>query len=70
MLKDIPALAEYDSGNGVCIYLKDNLCSIYEIRPDICNVHKMYSLYFKKHMTQKEYLRKNMDACRKIQSLR
>ena len=38
----IPQLKEYDLGNGVCRYLtSNNLCSIYENRPDIYNSKKM-----------------------------
>ena len=36
------ALPEHISGNkdkGECFFLKDNLCSIYEIRPIICRTH-------------------------------
>jgi Fe-S-cluster containining protein len=70
MLKNIPALSEYDNGSGVCIFLKNDLCSIYQNRPDICNVEKMYLLYFKDYMTEEEYISKNMDACRRIKSFR
>jgi hypothetical protein len=70
MLKNVPVLSEYDNGNGVCIFLKNNLCSIYQCRPDICNVEKMYRLYFKDHMTEDAYIKKNMDACEKIKTSR
>ncbi|MCI8645668.1 MAG: YkgJ family cysteine cluster protein [Firmicutes bacterium] len=44
----IPKLAGFHIGDGVCIYLsEDNLCNIYSTRPDICNVEKMYNLYYK-----------------------
>lgn len=35
-----------DRGDGVCIYLKDKLCSIYDSRPLLCNSEKMYSVYY------------------------
>ena len=42
-IKNIPELAVFDKGNGICVYLsKDNLCMIYKNRPDICNTDKMY----------------------------
>ena len=42
-LECIPELKEFDSGNGKCVHLMDNnLCEIYDTRPDICNVSKMY----------------------------
>ena len=31
-------------GDGACLYLtKDNLCEIYDTRPEICNVKTMYN---------------------------
>ena len=30
------ALPEFDRGDGVCMYLKDNKCVIYNTRPAIC----------------------------------
>lgn len=66
----IPQLKEYDLGNGVCRYLtSNNLCSIYENRPDICNSEKMYELYFKFIMTKEDYIIKNLEGCKKIKSL-
>jgi Fe-S-cluster containining protein len=70
MLKNIPALSEYDNGDGVCIFLKDNSCAIYQDRPDICNVEKMYRLYFKDDMTEEVFIKKNLDACKKIKNFR
>jgi Fe-S-cluster containining protein len=57
-------LKEYENENGECIHLtKDNLCDIYENRPDICNVKKMYELHFQQYMTYKEYLQYNCEIC-------
>ena len=63
LLKSIPQLAAFDRGDGVCIYLQDNLCSIYESRPDICNVEKMYSS-FKEQMSEEEYSRLMTESCK------
>ena len=47
-IDSIPQLKDFDSGNGRCIHLLDNnLCEIYFERPDICNVERMYEIYFK-----------------------
>ena len=62
MLTGIPQLAAFDRGDGVCIHLKDNLCSIYESRPDICNVEKMYA-FFKDQMTEDEYVQLMTQSC-------
>lgn len=65
LLKGIPQLAAFDRGYGVCIHLKDNLCSIYESRPDICNVKKMYA-FFKDQMTEDEYLSLMIKSCQAL----
>lgn len=59
----IPQLAAFDSGNGICQYLTDNLCSIYETRPDICRVDTMYEKFFKRMYSREEYDQLNMAAC-------
>ncbi len=59
-------LKEYDTGNGVCKYLKDNKCSIYVNRPDVCNVDLMYERYFKQHMSKEEYYNINIEICERL----
>ena len=66
MLHLIPALSDNDLGNGVCRYLINNLCTIYEERPIVCNVDRMYSYYFHEVMTKKEFIQINIEACKKI----
>jgi len=66
MLRHIPILSEYDKGNGVCRYLVNNLCSIYENRPLICNTEKMYLSYFREKMTENEFVTMNMEGCVQI----
>lgn len=64
----IPELAEFHKGDGVCIHLSDdNLCDIYPIRPDICNVEKMFELNYKAMMSKEEYEKMNMEGCRVLQ---
>ena len=41
--------------NGVCKYLKDNLCTIYENRPDACNRYKLYKR-FQSCMTEETFV--------------
>lgn len=66
----IPELSEFHNGDGVCIYLnRNNLCSIYENRPDICNVEKMYQLKYKDIMSWDEYEKMNMEGCRILRKL-
>lgn len=68
-IHNIPQLAAFDLGNGVCKYLKNNLCSIYEERPEICRVDYMYELYFKDKMSLEEYYRYNHLGCMKLQDV-
>ncbi|MBR0150509.1 MAG: YkgJ family cysteine cluster protein [Synergistaceae bacterium] len=69
MIGGIPALQHLDNGNGVCVHLHDNLCTIYESRPMICNTSQMYNAFFKSIMTPEEFIDMNLQACRKIQEL-
>ncbi|MEG0181109.1 MAG: YkgJ family cysteine cluster protein [Peptostreptococcaceae bacterium] len=57
---------ELDRGDGVCKFLKDNLCSIYEKRPLICNIDKSYDYYFSNLMERQEYYNLNSLGCKKI----
>jgi uncharacterized protein len=66
MLQHIPIISEYDKGNGICRYLENNLCGIYENRPLICNTEKMYRSYFRETMTENEFVTMNMAACIQI----
>jgi Fe-S-cluster containining protein len=66
MLKSIPALAEFDRGDGICIHIKNNLCEVYANRPLVCNTEKMYKLYFKVTMTEKQYILNNLTICKKL----
>ena len=61
---------ELDRGDGVCRYLSGNLCSIYNNRPLLCRVDECYELFFKEVLTQEEYYRANLQACREIKELK
>ena len=68
-LKKVPALANFDRGDGVYIHLRDdNLCSIYEHRPEICNVDLMYEKYYSSIYTKEEFYKLNEKQCEKIKS--
>ncbi len=60
-----------DRGDGICRYFDEdtNLCSIYENRPDICNVDKMYELFYKNILSKSEYYKLNYEACKKIKGI-
>ena len=62
--------ASMDRGDGVCIYLKGNDCSIYENRPLLCRIDASYELMFKNFMTKEDYYCINKGACEKIKRMR
>ena len=45
-LDKIPKMKEYNRGDGVCRYLFNNKCSIYNQRPNICRGEYIYHMYF------------------------
>ena len=59
---------ELDRGDGVCRYLKGNLCSIYENRPLLCRIDESYDKFFSEIYTRDEYYRLNEQACKILQS--
>ena len=42
--------------SGACIKLVDNRCSVYETRPDICNVKKIWQKYFSGKIKLREFI--------------
>lgn len=54
---------EFHNGDGICRYLKGNLCSIYSTRPILCRVDESYELYFKSIMTREKYEKLNHEIC-------
>ena len=56
------------NGDGICLNLnkKTNKCSIYETRPDICRVDKMFEKHFKSKMSKKEFFVKNTESCHQL----
>lgn len=59
---------ELDRGDGVCRYLKGNLCSIYENRPLLCRIDESYDKFFSEIYTRDEYYRLNEQGCEILQS--
>ena len=66
----IPELREFDNGFGVCIHLKGSLCDIYEHRPDICSIERMYELRFSDMLSKEQYYALSARACRMLVQLR
>lgn len=66
----LPAEYRYlDNGDGVCRFLRDNLCSIYDKRPIICDSKKLYDLLYRaKFNTYEEYEDYLRKCCYQIQN--
>lgn len=54
---------DLDRGDGICKYLYNNLCTIYEKRPLKCRVDDSYHQIFKSQMSLEEYYKMNYEAC-------
>lgn len=61
-----PLYAQLDRGDGVCRYLSENLCSIYDERPLLCRVDESYEKFFAGQMSKEEYYRLNYEACDRL----
>lgn len=61
-----------DRGDGACVYLKDNLCSIYDTRPELCNMEKMWVKRNReldlevRGITKKDYFKLNNEVCNQM----
>lgn len=62
----IPQLVQFDRGDGVCIHLCENLCNIYEDRPDICCVDLKYKNYFNEFCTKEDFYELNLQICQEL----
>ncbi len=66
----IEEMKEYDRGDGVCMYLtKDNLCSIYDNRPTICNTKLYYLMHYRKQMSWEEFVKESKKGCKALQDI-
>ncbi len=62
-LKNNDLYSDLDRGDGVCKYLKDNLCSIYDHRPLKCNTDKFYEKYLADKISKVDFDIANYKAC-------
>lgn len=65
----VKELKEFDLGNGVCKYYDEvsKNCLIYNERPDICKVDKMYDLIYHKEFSRKKFYKLNAQVCNSLQ---
>ena len=65
-LNKSPVYDELHNGDGVCRYLVENLCSIYEDRPLLCRIDESYEVLFKEQMDKSKYYELNYKFCNKL----
>lgn len=66
-LSGIPLYEDLDDGTGTCIYFnrQTRLCSIYDHRPQKCNINAAYA-WFAEQMSYETYRELNLAACQKL----
>ena len=63
-ISHILQLKEFDNGDGICRYLlPNNLCAIYNNRPEVCRVDVMYERYYKLKISKTEFYKINAEIC-------
>lgn len=68
---NLSAIYRYlDRGDGICKYLRGNLCSIYDTRPLLCRVNESYETFFKNFIVREEYDKANTENCKKMKQMR
>jgi len=63
-----PQTAWLDRGDGICKHFDENgrVCNIYENRPDVCNVRKMYEKLYVNSFSWTDFVAANKKACEKL----
>ena len=56
--------------DGSCEKLVDNRCSIYETRPDICNVEKVRRILGKEYFEYYDLMKKNCEEVRRSKGVK
>lgn len=65
-----PLYSGLHNGDGVCRFLKGNLCSIYDTRPLLCRVDESYQTFFKDKLSYEEYIQLNYKYCDMFKKMR
>lgn len=53
--------------DGSCSQQKDSgECSVYDDRPDVCNVEKMYETQYKPYMTKEQHYKEGNKICNQM----
>lgn len=68
-ISSVQELKDYDLGSGVCKYFNriTNQCEIYDSRPDICKIDKMFELKYHQYFTKENFYIENAKVCNNLQ---
>ena len=68
-ISHVEELVLFDTGNGVCKFFDASLknCKIYDLRPDICRVDKMFEIKYFKHFSKSDFYAINAGICNQLQ---
>ncbi len=65
----LPGYEFLNRGDGVCRYLTaDNHCSIYDHRPDVCNIDRLYESKVAGKMTREQFYELNYAVCNELKA--
>ncbi|WP_336175145.1 YkgJ family cysteine cluster protein [Acinetobacter ursingii] len=60
-----------DRGDGICRHhnQETHLCTIYDTRPEICRVDKLYEQHFKNQISWQEFVEVNLIVCEQLNEM-
>jgi Fe-S-cluster containining protein len=66
----VKELKDFDLGDGSCKHYNtiDLKCNIYETRPNICRVEKMFDIEYFKYFSKNEFYILNAKVCNELQN--
>ncbi len=63
----LPGFPEPVDKEGICTHLtKDNKCAIYDTRPDICDVDKVYYILKDHFKSKQQYIKSTIQTCNSL----
>ncbi len=65
-----PIYNELHNGDGICMYLKNDICTIYDDRPLVCRIDECYEVMFKEKISYEDYLELNYRFCKELKKSR
>lgn len=68
-ISNVLELKDFNLGNGICKYFDsiNNSCIVYDTRPDICRIDKMFNTKYNKYFTKEDFYIENAKVCNELQ---